>query len=334
MALSLSALGRSKGIARPRSVAAGPDKGVHVTAEDLVALEAQARDFGFLAKRPVDRLLAGRHASHRRGRGLAFEELRNYLPGDDIRSIDWRVTARSGKPFVRIYDEERDRPALIIVDQRMNMFFGSRLKMKSVSAAETAALCAWRVMALGDRVGGFIFNDSHIDERVPQRSRAAVIGFAGALAKQNGELAADLDVERGTGQLDLVLEKVAAVAHHDHLVIVISDFAGHGPRTRDLLLRLTVSNDVIAVLVYDPFMLELPEKGEIVVSGGNLQAELAMGHGKVRSGIADFAKGHGDALLAWQQELGLPMLLVSAAEETAPQLRRTLGQLAWRQRRR
>lgn len=334
MALSLSALGRSKGITRPKLAGEGADKGVHATAEDLVALEAQARDFGFLAKRPVTRLLAGRHASHMRGRGLAFEELRNYLPGDDIRSIDWRVTARSGKPFVRIYDEERDRPALIVVDQRLNMFFGSRLMMKSVSAAETAALCAWRVMALGDRVGGFIFNDGRIDEMAPQRSRAAVIGFAGVLAKQNGELAADLDVERGTGQLDLALEKVAQVAHHDHLVIVISDFDGHGPRTRDLLLRLTVSNDVVAMLVYDPFMLELPEKGEIVVSGGALQAELAMGRGKVRSGITDFARRHGEELLAWQQELGLPMLPVSAAEATAPQLRRILGQLAWRQRRR
>lgn len=334
MAFSLSALGRSKGVTRPRLAEAGPDKGVHVTTEDLVALEAQARDFGFLAKGPLSRLLAGRHASRMRGRGLSFEELRNYLPGDDIRSIDWRVTARSGKPFVRIYDEEKDRPALIVVDQRVNMFFGSRLMMKSVSAAETASLCAWRVMALGDRVGGFIFNDSRIDELKPQRSRAAVIEFANTLARQNGELSANSDAERGTQQLDRVLEMVSQVAHHDHLVIVISDFEGHGPRTRDLLLRLTVSNDVIAVLVYDPFMLELPESGEIVVSGGNLQAELAMGHGKVRSGITEFARRHGDELLAWQQELGLPMLLVSAAEETAPQLRRTLGQLAWRQRRR
>jgi uncharacterized protein (DUF58 family) len=334
MARSLAALGRSKGIARPSPATAGPDKGVHVTAEDLAALEARARDFGFLSKRPVDRLLAGRHASHMRGRGLAFEELRNYLPGDDIRTIDWRVTARTGKPFVRIYDEEKDRPALIVVDQRINMFFGSRLMMKSVSAAKTAALCAWRVMALGDRVGGFIFNDSHIDEIVPHRSRAAVIQFAGALARRNGELTAESEPQRGTAQLDQVLEAVAAVAHHDHLVIVISDFEGCSARTRDLLLRLTVSNDLIAVLVYDPFMLELPESGDIVVSGGKLQAELAMGHGSVRSGITEFAKRHGDELLAWQQELGLPMLLVSAAEETAPQLRRTLGQLAWRQRRR
>lgn len=334
MAFSLAALARSKGVARPGIAASDPAKGVYVSVETLVALEAQARDFSFLRKQPVNRLLAGRHASRMRGRGLAFEELRNYLPGDDIRTIDWRVTARTGKPFVRIYDEERDRPALIVVDQRMNMFFGSRLMMKSVAAAETAALSAWRIMALGDRVGGFIFNDTRIDELRPQRSRAAVIELAGAIARQNAELKADSPGPRGTHQLDLALEKVANVALHDHLVVIISDFEGHGAPTRDLLLRLTISNDVLAVLVYDPFMLDLPESGEIVVSGGSLQAELPFGHGKVRSGVTDFARRRGAELLAWQQDLGLPMLLVSAAEETAPQLRRTLGQLAWRQRRR
>lgn len=334
MGFSLAALGRSKGVARPHAEISAAEKGVHVTVEGLVALEAQARAFSFLRKQPVHRLLAGRHASQMRGRGLAFEELRDYLPGDDIRTIDWRVTARAGKPYVRIYDEEKDRPALIVVDQRINMFFGSRLMMKSVAAAEAAALSAWRVLALGDRVGGFVFNDSRIDELKPQRSRTAVIGLATAIARQNAELKADSTEPRGTEQLDGVLEAVANVALHDHLVVIISDFEGHGPRTRDLLLRLTVGNDVVAMLVYDPFMLELPQAGEIVVSGGSLQAELAMGHGRVRSGIAEFAKRRGGELLAWQQELGLPMLLVSAAEETAPQLRRTLGQLAWRQRRR
>lgn len=334
MAFSLAALGRIRGLKRPNAAVAESNRGAYVTVESLVALEAAAMDFNFLRKQPVRRLLAGRHASQMRGRGLAFEELRDYLPGDDIRTIDWRVTARTGKPFVRVYDEEKDRPALVLVDQRMNMFFGSRLMTKSVAAAEAAALCAWRVMNLGDRVGGFVFNDTDIDELRPQRSRAAVIQLAGKIAEKNAKLHAVSDAPRGGEQLDRVLDKVAGVAHHDHLVIVISDFDGHGPRTRDLLLRLTEANDVLAILVYDPFLLELPETGRIVVSGGGLQAELPLGRGGVRGGIAEFARRRGEELLAWQQELGLPMLLVSAADEVAPQLRRTLAQLAWRQRRR
>jgi uncharacterized protein (DUF58 family) len=100
--------------------------GVYVSVEKLVALETTARDLTFLQKASVQQPLVGRHSSKMRGRGLTFEELREYLPGDDIRTIDWRVTARTSKPFVRIYGEEKERLALVVVDQRTNMFFGIR----------------------------------------------------------------------------------------------------------------------------------------------------------------------------------------------------------------
>lgn len=331
MAISLPAFGRTKEIVRR---AAGDTDGAYVSVDNLVALESIATDLTFLRKVPVRRFLAGRHESRMRGRGLSFEELRTYMPGDDVRTIDWRVTARTGQPFVRVYNEEKDRPALIVVDQRTNMFFGSRRSMKSVAAAEVAALCAWRVMTLGDRVGGVVFNDVKQEAVRPHRSRGAVIRFAETISIQNNALSADSDIERSPGQLNAVLGSVAALARHDHLIIVVSDFDGHGPETRDLLLRMSVANDVIAVLVYDPFLLDLPRQGEMVVSGGALQAELQFGRGNVRDAVDSFARNRGRELLSWQEEMGLPMLPVSAAEEVAPQLRTLLGQLAWRQRRR
>jgi uncharacterized protein (DUF58 family) len=278
--------------------------------------------------------LAGRMNSAMRGRGLTFEELRDYLSGDDIRSIDWRVTARTTKPVVRIYSEEKERPAFIIVDQRVNMFFGSRRSMKSVTAAEAAMLCAWRILGSGDRVGGIVFNDTQTDEVKPHRSRNAVVAFADHVARMNSDLRAELSTQSAGSQLDAQLEKVTNIAHHDHLVVVVSDFDGHTPRTRDLLLRLSSRNDVICILVFDPFLLELPKSGNLVVSGDGGQAELALRTDGVRSSIDAFARKRGRELLAWQTELGLPMLPVSAAEETAPQLRRLLEQSAWRQRRR
>ncbi|MCG5487310.1 MAG: DUF58 domain-containing protein [Sinorhizobium meliloti] len=331
MAISLPAFGRTKEIVRR---AAGDTDGAYVSVDNLVALESIATDLTFLRKAPVRRFLAGRHESRMRGRGLSFEELRTYMPGDDVRTIDWRVTARTGQPFVRVYNEEKDRPALIVVDQRTNMFFGSRRSMKSVAAAEVAALCAWRVMTLGDRVGGVVFNDVKQEAVRPHRSRGAVIRFAETISIQNNALSADSDIERSPGQLNAVLGSVAALARHDHLIIVVSDFDGHGPETRDLLLQMSVANDVIAVLVYDPFLLDLPRQGEMVVSGGALQAELQFGRGNVRDAVDSFARNRGRELLSWQEEMGLPMLPVSAAEEVAPQLRTLLGQLAWRQRRR
>lgn len=310
------------------------EDGVHVSTEELVALEAHARDLSFVQKARGHQQLAGRMQSAMRGRGLTFEELRDYLPGDDIRSIDWRVTARTQRTVVRVYSEEKERPAVIVVDQRINMFFGSRRSMKSVTAAQAAMLCAWRILGSGDRVGGFVFNDAAIDEVKPHRSRNAVIAFADRIAKQNGELRADLAVSPDATQLDTVLTKVSNIAHHDHLVVIISDFDGHTAATRDMLLKLAGRNDVLCILVYDPFLLELPTSGDIVVSGGGLQAELTLRRTGMRQAIDTFARNRGRELRAWQRELGLPMLPVSAAEETAPQLRRLLEQSAWRQRRR
>jgi uncharacterized protein (DUF58 family) len=309
-------------------------EGVYVSTKQLAALEAHARDLTFVQKARSHQQLAGRMNSAMRGRGLTFEELRNYLPGDDIRSIDWRVTARTNKPVVRVYSEEKERPALIIADQRINMFFGSRRSMKSVTAAEAAILCAWRILGSGDRVGGFIFNDTELDEVRPHRSRNAVIAYADKISRQNQALTAGSAVAARPGQLDEVLGKVCGIAHHDHLIILISDFDGHTERTRDMLLGLAGRNDVICLLVYDPFLLELPMSGDIVVSGGNLQAELPLRKSGVRQSIDSFARDRGRELRAWQRELGLPMLPVSTAEETAPQLRRLLEQSTWRQRRR
>ncbi|HEY1338556.1 MAG TPA: DUF58 domain-containing protein [Bryobacteraceae bacterium] len=110
--------------------------GVYATLEDLVRLRHRVTGFSYLPRQPVRSLLAGRRASKLRGRGLNFEEIRKYLPGDDIRQIDWKVTARTRQPHSRIYTEERERPVILAIDQRLGMFFGSRRNLKSVTAAE------------------------------------------------------------------------------------------------------------------------------------------------------------------------------------------------------
>src|SRR6476660_2489684 len=160
-------------------------QGVYVDLDDLIALEYHGRKVSFLPHQPVHSLLSCRFASRMRGRGLNFEEIRDYRPGDDVRSIDWKVTARLQKPHVRVFNEERDRQALLVVDQRLSMFFGSRLAMKSVTAAEAAAIGAWRILAVGDRVGAIVFNDSDLAEIRPRRSRATVLQILSTIVAQN-----------------------------------------------------------------------------------------------------------------------------------------------------
>src|ERR1700679_2197340 len=165
--------------------------GAYAELNSLVALEFKARGFSLLHSQPVRSLLYGRRSSHVTGRGLDFQELRGYVPDDDVRTIDWRVTARLQKPYVRVYSEERDRPTMLVVDQRINMFFGSRRSMKSVVAAEVAALAAWRVFHQGDRIGAFIFSDQGTEELHMHRNRAAVLRALERISYFNHQLRSD-----------------------------------------------------------------------------------------------------------------------------------------------
>lgn len=300
------------------------DPRVHVDLARLRALEGRARSLTFLPRQPPRSVLNGRHASRLRGRGLNFEELRDYLPGDDIRAIDWKVTARTGRPHVRVMTEERDRPALIVVDQRMSMFFGSRLSMKSVTAAEAAALAAFRILDQGDRVGGIVFGDEHLAEIRPQRSRATLDRFLAALADANALLRADAP-DVAPMPLTRVLRAVARIAARNHLIIVLSDFDVIDDETRRVVTGLSRHNDLVLVLVTDPFAGEMPAGLRLVVSNGSLQAELDTGDNSLYRDLQAMAQGRLAEVLDWQRALGVPVLPLSAGEETLPQIRRLMG---------
>ena len=302
--------------------------GAYAELDSLIALQFKAGGFTLKHNQPVHSLLFGRRASHVRGRGLDFEELRNYIAGDDVRSIDWRVTARTQKPYVRVYSEERDRPTMLVIDQRINMFFGSRRSMKSVVAAEIAALAAWRVFHQGDRVGAFVFNDDVTDEVRMRRSRATVLRILDRISHQNHLLRGDSRSQPRPHRLNEVLKSVARICRHDALILIASDFDGADEATRDLLLQLSRSNDVICCLTYDPLAVKLPPAEQLVVSNGELQVELQLGQEKVRKSILDASDKRMRAILLWQHELGIPVLPLNTAEDVPQQVRHLLGHVA------
>lgn len=262
---------------------------ITIDLSDLVLLKAEARGFSLLPRQPVNSLLSGRHASRLRGRGLAFRELRSYHEGDDIRTIDWKATARLRSPQVRVYDEERERPVLFIVDQRESMFFGSRRAMKSVAAAEVAALGIWRAFDVGDRVGAIVFNNLEQVQQRPRRSSnhvhrllADVARFNQALRTSIGdELAGRRELsdaaapktarEEGfiSNRLNQALQAADRCAAHDHLVVLISDLDGADDETERLATRLARHNDVIVVAVYDPLGASLVGDSQMLASDGD-----------------------------------------------------------------
>ncbi len=312
------------GTVKPLRTGATVDPRIHVDLAHLRRFAGRATGLRLLPRQPARSVLNGRHASRLRGRGLNFEELRGYLPGDDIRSIDWKVTARTGEPHVRVFTEERDRPALIVVDQRMSMFFGSQLNMKSVTAAETAALVAFRILDQGDRVGGIVFGDELVAEIRPQRSRRSVDLLLSAIVDANGLLRADTPVSDAM-PLNRPLEAVARIARRNHLIVVLSDFDGVDARTETLLGGIARRNDVVLGFVTDPTGRQLPTDIRVVASDGALQAEIDTGKDSVRKALTEMTGDRLSMVAGWTRKYGIPVVPLNAGEETLPQIRRLFG---------
>lgn len=299
--------------------------GVYADLQDLVALQRRAQGFSFLPRQPVHSLLAGQHASCLRGRGLNFEEIRRYQMGDDIRQIDWKVTARTRKTHSRVFTEERERTTLLLVDQRITMFFGSVKSMKSVTAAEAAALAAWRVLAQKDRVGALVFNDSKIEEVRPQRSHSTVMRILDVIVQQNHELSVTGGAQSCPGMFNEVLRRCDRLAKHDCLICIISDAFGHDEESRRLLTRIAQHNDMLFAFVHDPLEVELPAAGPLVFSDGRRQLEVdTNNHGfreRYRSTFAEQRAAGRKFLL----QRDMPVLPLSTGEDVAEQVRRQLG---------
>lgn len=299
--------------------------GVHVNLADLVAMRHRARGFSFLPRQPIHSLLAGRHASRLRGRGLNFEEIRRYQPGDDIRQIDWKVTARTRQTHSRVYTEERERTTLLLVDQRITMFFGSVRRMKSVTAAEAAALAAWRVLEQQDQVGALVFNDRDIVEVRPHRSQSAVMRILGAIVDQNRALSVKQGQQSNPGMLNEALRRCDRLAGHDCLVCIISDGTGQDQETRRLLTRIGRHNDTLFAFVHDPVEGELPDAGPLVFGDGQAQLEVDTGRRglreRFRAGFADM-RASGRTFLLRRE---MPIIPLNTRDDVAEQVRRRLG---------
>ena len=134
-------------------------RGAYTDLPDLIRLRYAAREMADLTGDKTSNPLAGLLSSNFRGRGIDFAEVRVYQPGDDVRTIDWRVTARTQVAHTKVFQEEKERPVLILVDQSASMYFGSQVTFKSVLAARTAAIIAWAALERGDRVGGLVFSE-------------------------------------------------------------------------------------------------------------------------------------------------------------------------------
>lgn len=228
--------------------------------DDLLELRHQAHTLGLASHHLVNSSFSGLYASVFRGQGLDFEEVREYREGDDIRNMDWKVTARTGDPHLKVFREERERSVMLCVDKGPHMEFGTRDTFKSIQAAHAAALIGWAANSLHDRVGGMLFGGGsrHNAYFRPTKGRRALWRLLNALTSPTGEVP-----ESPTNLLSDVLQQASRGIGTGGLVFVIADFNRPHKGLYKGLSLLRQHHSVVLVPVDDPAERELPDMGEV-----------------------------------------------------------------------
>jgi uncharacterized protein (DUF58 family) len=243
-------------MARPVAAERSP---VSVSLSGLIALKTAGETIRLTAPR-VRAFATGGHLSPFKGRGVEFDESRPYQPGDDLRTIDWRVTARTGKPYTKVFREERNRPVMVWLDLRRSMLFATRCAYKAVVAAEVAALVGWSAVGNGDQLGGLVFSDSEHHELRPRLGRRAALRLMQVIAESSSWRGFDVG-DAGDIDMDHSLIRLTRVARPGGMMFLISDFAGLSDDAERHIRALASHADLFLVHVYDPVEAELPPPG-------------------------------------------------------------------------
>jgi uncharacterized protein (DUF58 family) len=220
--------------------------------------------------------------SHFHGRGMEFAEVRPYQPGDDVRSIDWRVTARRGKVHTKLFTEERERPVLLALDYRRPMFFATRGRFKAVLASELAAVLAWNAQSHGDRVGGFIFSDEGQIESRPAGGRRGVLRFLQHMVTNPSWQRSPHRPFNPQQRLAKTIMGLRRVTRPGSLIVLLSDFNQWDDEVEKHLAQLSRQAQLALYFFYDPLEAALPHGGRYRLSDGNTELTIATDQTELR----------------------------------------------------
>ncbi|MDA1075395.1 MAG: DUF58 domain-containing protein [Proteobacteria bacterium] len=256
-------------------------EGAYVDLDILLSLRYRHLT-GSTQRRPNIGSRAGIRLAKAKGRGIDFAEVRLYQPGDDIRTIDWRVTARKNKPHTKVFREERERPTVVITDQTQSMFFGSELRLKSVAAAELSAMLTWHTLASHDRAGGQIIGNTSYATHKPYRSTKGASRYLTDLAQFNCKLSAGGE-SVSAEVLNEALTQTNRMVKSNFRVILISGFNDHLDVWRSHMRSLSRHGEVIAVRMSDKLEHDLPPADEYTVTDGHTRWQFHSGNLNLRT---------------------------------------------------
>jgi len=208
----------------------------------------------------------GNHHAQRKGRGMTFSEVRQYQPGDDIRHIDWRVTARTQKAHTKVFIEEHERPVILVTEQTPALFFGSQVRLKAVQALNLSAILAWTALHQNERVGGFSFNETHQAWVKPKRSQQTVLHTLQQTIQMQNQLTRPGQSNPLTWQSHL--KHLTQVVKPGSKLFLIGDLLQLTDQSMAYIRNLSRHNDVVAIHLFDPLEKQLPKLGWLSLTLG------------------------------------------------------------------
>ncbi len=280
--------------------------------DDLLELRHQAHTLGLASHHMVNSSFSGLYASVFRGTGLDFEEVREYREGDDIRNMEWNVTARTNVPHLKIFREERERSVVLCVDKGPHMSFGTRGTFKSIQAAKAAALLGWAASRLQDRVGGMLFGDAGIGMQYfrPTKDRRALWRLLHSLTTEGSQEKQPMDC------LSQALQRADKGTATGSLIFVIADMNREIFALEETLGRLCQHHTLVLLPVDDPADREIPEMGQVTFTSpdGEL-VEIDTRNQQARQQYRDIWERRRETLSLVTTRLGIPLMPIGTQEE-------------------
>ncbi len=299
------------------------EAGVRVTLAELIDIRHRVREVPLFSTPHRRSPLVGLHHSKLRGRGVDFDQVRIYQAGDDVRTIDWRVTARTQEPHTKLFHEERERPIYIIAEQSRRLFFGSGRAFKSVLAARAASLIGWAALSHNDRVGGLVFGSAEQQEIKPRRSKQSLLQLLDRLARANRQLYPESPIDPEA--FSLALRRAREVLRPGSLSVILCDERALSDAAEQQLSLLARHVDLLLLPLFDPLDHALPAAGLLRFSQDDAHLELDTQEAALRQRY----RQQGEARSArWQRladRLRVPLMPLDTHYDLVEQLREYLS---------
>ncbi|MFJ3469941.1 DUF58 domain-containing protein [Pseudomonas sp. NPDC090203] len=298
--------------------------GIRISLAELIEMRHRVREVQLFSSPGRRSPLIGLHHSKLRGRGVDFDQVRVYQAGDDVRTIDWRVTARTQEPHTKLFHEERERPIFIMVEQSRRLFFGSGLMFKSVLAAQAAALIGWAALGHNDRVGGLVFGDNQHYEIKPRRSKQSLLQLLNRLVRVNQSLHTEAVDDRDS--FGVALRRAREVLRPGSLVFILCDERTLSDSAEQQLALLSRHCDLLLLPLSDPLDHALPAAGLLRFADRGAQLELDTLNPDLRQTYRAQSEARQARWELLSQKLRVLMIPLSTQQEMVEQLRDYLNE--------